>query len=128
MKLKTDSVIELAGQYIISPYTVIKQVEKYAAAARKPKIDMGARFHGAVANFNKRYKNLSGALFEDTEQDNEGRPSAREYIEKAEREFGTPFFDLLKKYLKEHDKGPGFVQTVLDMPPLDARSIHAELT
>ena len=128
MKLKTDSVIELAGQYIISPYTVIKQVEKYAAAARKPKIDMGTRFHGAVANFNKRYKNLSGALFKDAKQDDEGRPDAHEYIGRVESVFKTPFFDLLKKYLKEHDKGPGFVQTVLDMPPLDARSVHAELT
>ena len=42
--------------------------------------------------------------------------------------FETPFFDLLRKYLKEHVKGPGYVQTVLDMPLLDARSIHAELT
>ena len=81
-----------------------------------------------MTNFNKKYKNLSEALFGNTELDEHGHPNARDYIEKAESAFETPFFDLLRKYLKEHVKGPGYVQTVLDMPLLDARSIHAELT
>ena len=125
---KTDYTLKQAKRHIISPHTIVKRVEEYAKAAGKPEIDMGTRFDGVVTNFNKSYKNLSEALFKDAKRDNEGRLSACEYIDKAESAFKTPFFGLLRQHLKEHDKGPGFVQTVLDMPPLDARSIHAELT
>lgn len=126
---KIAHVIELADQLIISPYTVIGQTNKYAAATGKPEIQLSkSAFPGAVTNFNKRYKNLSEALFGDVELDEFGKPSAREYISKTESAFETPFFELLRKYLKQHNKGPGFVQTVLDMPLLDSRSIYTELT
>lgn len=125
---KIAHVVELANQLVISPYTVIGQVNKYAVHYAMPEIQLGNGFHGAVTNFNKRYKNLSAALFGDVELDGHGKPSARDYIAKAENAFETPFFEILSKYLKQQNKGPGFVQTVLDMPALDARSIHAELT
>ena len=126
---KIAKVIDLAEQSIISPYTVLGQVNKYAASAGQPQIQLGkSAFPKAVTNFNKQYNNLSEALFGDSELDQHGKPSAREYISKAEREFETPFFDLLRQYLKQHNKGPGFVQTVLDMPLIDARSIYTELT
>jgi len=126
---KIAHVIGLADQLTISPWTVIGQVNKYAESTGQPQIQLSkSAFPGAVTNFNKKYKNLSEALFGNTELDEHGHPSARDYIEKVEGAFETPFFDLLRKYLKEHDKGPGYVQTVLDMPLLDARSIHAELT
>ncbi|HAW3738722.1 TPA: helix-turn-helix domain-containing protein [Klebsiella pneumoniae] len=125
---KIAHVIGLADQLTISPWTVIGQVNKYAESAGQPQIQLSkSAFPAAVTNFNKKYKNLSEALFGNTELDEHSHPSARDYIEKAEGAFETPFFDLLRKYLKEHDKGPGYVQTVLDMPLLDARSIHAEL-
>jgi len=126
---KITHVIGLADQLTISPWTVIGQVNKYAESTGQPQIQLRkSAFPGAVTNFNKKYKNLSEALFGNTGLDEHGYPSARDYIEKAEGAFETPFFDLLRKYLKEHDKGSGYVQTVLDMPLLDARSIHAELT
>jgi transcriptional regulator with XRE-family HTH domain/Zn-dependent peptidase ImmA (M78 family) len=125
---KIAHVVDLADQLMISPYTVIGQVNKYAESEDKPEIKLSKAFHGAVTNFNKRYKNLSEALFGDTELDDHGKLSARQYIATAETEFETPFFLLLRQYLKQHTKGPGFVQTVLDMPLLDSRSIHAELT
>ncbi len=126
---KITHVIGLADKLTISPWTVIGQVNKYAEFTEQPEIKLSQpAFPGAVTNFNKQYKNLSEALYGDTELNEYGQPSARDYIEKAETAFETPFFDLLRQYLKEHDKGPGYVQTVLDMPLLDARSIHAELT
>jgi transcriptional regulator with XRE-family HTH domain len=124
-----EHVIALADQLMISPWTVIKQVNKYAEATGRAEILLSnPAFPIAVASLNKTYKNLSEALFGDSELDEHGTPSAREYIEKAKGVFETSFFELLQKYLKEHNKGPGFVQTVLDVPLLDARSIHAELT
>lgn len=126
---KITHVIGLADQLTISPWTVIGQVNKYAESTGQPQIQLSKSvFPGAVTNFNKKYKNLSEALFGNAELDELGHPSARDYIDKTEGAFETPFFDLLRKYLKEYDKGSGFVQTVLDMPLLDARSIHAELT
>ncbi len=118
----------MAEEHVISPVTILEQVNKYADSAKLPAIKMGESFYGAVTKFNKQFPNLSEALFGESELDEHCHPSARDYIEKVEAAFESPFFDMLQKYLKEHDKGPGYVQTVLDMPLLDARSIHAELT
>ncbi|MDD2723431.1 MAG: helix-turn-helix transcriptional regulator [Methylovulum sp.] len=125
---KIAHVVALADAQTISPYTVIGQINNYAAHALQPEIRLSNAFHGAVTNFNKKYLNLSDALFGDIELDDDGKPCARDYISKVEHAFETPFFDLLRHYLKQHNKGPGFVQTVLDMPLLDARSIHTELS
>lgn len=84
---------------------------------------MSKPFYGAVANFNKKYPNLSNALFGDISE-----LEARDFIVKAGQLFQTPFFDMLREYLKQNNKGSGFVQAVMDMPLLDARSIHEELT
>ena len=104
------------------------RVNKYAATKGKPEIKLSDSFPGAVTNFNKKYKNLSEALFGASGLDEHQKPTARDYISKAEDAFETPFFELLRKYLSQYNKSPSFVQTVLDMPLLDARSIHAELT
>ncbi|MCY1298921.1 hypothetical protein D9M70_484300 [compost metagenome] len=125
---KIAHIVELADNLIISPYTVINQVNKYAKAAKKPDIQLPNSFHGAVTNFNKGYKNLSEALFGSMELDEQGKPSAHDYIKSVESDFETPFFDILRRFLKQSNSGAGFVQTVLDIPLLDARSIHAELT
>ncbi len=126
---KINHVIDLADQLTISPWTVIGQVNKYAESTGQDQIKLSqSAFPGAVTNFNKKYKNISEALFGEAEVDEHGKPSARDFIKKVESAFETQFFEMLRKYLKEYDKGPGYVQTVLDMPPLDARSMYAELT
>jgi transcriptional regulator with XRE-family HTH domain len=125
---KINHVIELADHMTISPYTVLNQANKYAVSEEISEIELGNGIHGATTNFNKRFPNLSDALFGDSELDESDKPSARDYITKAEDDFETPFFEMLKKYIQEHNKGAGFVQTVLNIPLLDSRSIHAELT
>lgn len=122
-------VIDLADEFTISPYTVLGQVNKYAEYAGLPIIELSKRsFPGAVTNFNKKYLNMSEALLNRTGVDEQGKPKAKAYVDLVNEGFETPIFELLKAYIKEHNKGPGFVQTVLDMPLLDARSIHTELT
>lgn len=125
---KIAHVIDLAYEQVISPYTVIGQINKYAKHAKKAEINLNDGFNGAVTNFNKKFKDVSESIFSNSEQDEDGRPNAREYIHKVEYVFKTRFFELLRRYLKQNNKGPGFVQTVLDLAPLDARSIHKELT
>jgi transcriptional regulator with XRE-family HTH domain len=120
---KINKVIEIANQQTISPYTVIGQANKYASHAGLPEVKLKNAFFGAVTNFNKKFDNLSEALLGDTKE-----LDAKDFIKKTESSFETPFFDLLRKYLKENNKGAGFVHAITDMPLLDARSIHSELT
>lgn len=121
-------IIDLANDQTISPYTVLKQVNHFAVAHGKPLLELDGSFHGAVTNFNRKYLNLSDALFRRDASDVNWRPSTRQYIEETTNAFETPIFDVLRKYLSQQNKGPGFIQTVLDVPLLDARSIYAELT
>jgi len=120
---KIVKVLEIADEQVISPYTVVNQANKYAESRSLAHIDMGKYFGGAVTNFNKRYHNCSAALLGDIPELN-----AHDFIAETEQAFETPFFEILRKYLKEQDKGPGFLQTITDMTLLDARSIHSELT
>ncbi len=125
---RIKAVLNLAKQHIISPFTVFQRINQYALAVGKAEIQLGDSFPGAVTNFNKGYKNLSAALFQDGSLDVRGRPQTSEFVTRLEQVFDTPFFSLLRDYLRQHEKGPGFIEVVMDMPPLDARSLHAELT
>ena len=125
---KVNHIFDIAKNQIISPYTVLVQTNKYAEHAGKPSIELGQAFNGAITNFNKGYHNVSETLLASIKRDGNEKPSAKDYITIVEHVFDTPFFDLLRRYLKQHDKGSGFIQTVLDMPLLDARSLLAELT
>ena len=120
---KIAETIRLAKAQLISPITVINQANQFAKFSKLPEIDLGRPFYGAVTNFNKKYPNLSNALFGDISE-----LDARDFIAKAGQLFQTSVFDLLREYLKQNNKGSGFVQAIMDMPLLDARSIHAELT
>jgi transcriptional regulator with XRE-family HTH domain len=120
---KINKVLDIADNQCISPYTVLRQVNKFAKYAQLTELVLSNSFHGTVTNFNKKFNNLSTALLGDISE-----LDAREFINEAEKAFETPFFELLRKYLKENNKGAGFVHAVTDMPLLDARSIHSELT
>ncbi len=121
-------IIALADDQTISPYTIFGQVNHFASAHGKPRLELDSSFHGAVTNFNKKHPNLSDALLGRDASDVNWRPGTRQYIEETANAFETPIFDVLRKYLSQQNKGSGFIQTVLDVPLLDARSIHAELT
>ena len=115
--------MELAKVELVSPDTIQRQVNNYASQAGLAEIDFGKQLYAWITNFNKGYKNLTEALLGDP-----STLSTRDYIRKTEEVFETPFFDLLRQYLKQYKKGPGIVQTVMDISLLDARSIHTELT
>ena len=57
-----------------------------------------------------------------------GEIHPKNYLLASAEAFDTPFFDILKKYLHTSKKGFGYVQSVMDIPLLDAQSIYAELT
>jgi len=59
---------------------------------------------------------LSSALLGDVSELN-----ARDYIKKTEDGFESPFFETLRHYLKQTNKGTGIVQSVIDISLLDAK-------
>lgn len=113
----------LAERLVVSPLTVYYQINKYAAHSEEPKIDleMNRAIFQATSNFNKQFQQVSEGLF------GTKSPSPSRYIASAKEQFGSPFFEILKKYLIEHHKSAGFIQSLLNIPLLDAQNVYKEL-
>ena len=112
-----------ADCYSISLISVFYEINKYAEHNKLPlvEIEQGSLF-GANTNFNKRYRTIAQTIFEDE------LPTSKNYMQACSELFDTPIYDVLKTYLLENNKTAGFVQSILDVPLLDAKGIHAELT
>ena len=116
-----EKLAELANDSIISPYTVLKETNKHASQMGMASLPENGDFFKGLTRFNQRYQNVSSIILKDAE------PTPQHYIECSAAELETPFFDVLQRYLRDSDQGPGFVQTVMDLPLLDAKGIYAEL-
>ena len=121
-KTQLKIIMELAEQETISPYTVYKELNNYAAQINAKSIELGQEIFSWTSKFNSRHPKVSHELFR-TEQ-----PDAKTYISVSEEVFATPFFKALSQYLQSKHQGPGYVQAVMDMPLLDAKGIYEELT
>lgn len=120
---KKAKVFELAATEMISPYTILMEINKYAKEQNAtPLLAADSEFFKELTRFNKQYKNVSSIILE-TDQ-----AAPEVFMAKTAEALASPFFDILGKYLKEASQGPGYVQTVMDLPLLDAKGIHAELT
>lgn len=119
---KVSIIQRLAKNHAISPITVYLSINTYADNYGKKKLNLDKSLYPATTRLNKKNQTVSEML-------NKGKEySAAGYISISEKEFKTPFFNILKKYLSEKEKSFGFVQTVLSTTLLDAKEIHAELT
>lgn len=114
---------ETAERLVVSPLTVYYEINKYADQYGLVKLDLatGNEIHKATSNFNKSFKPVSEALFGTKE------PSASRYISCAQDAFNSPFFDVLRKYLLSNRKSATFVQSILNIPILDAQNVYEEL-
>lgn len=122
-RLQINEINKIAFQHVIAPYSVYCQVNAYAEHAGLKTLDLVPAIHKAATSINKELQLTSKIVFE--KADAEPEPSI--YIEKINEIFSTPFFDILSQYLKDSGKGPGFIQTIMDVSTLDARGIHSEL-
>ncbi len=114
-------IISLADSFKISPITVYKAINEYAADSGLVELNLEPDIYAATTNFNKKYPNVSEILFE-------GKLcSASDYIKKTKELFGSPFFEALRVYFSENEKSGGFIQSILDCSILDAKEIHVEL-
>ena len=111
----------IAQELTISPITVHERLRCYAESKGLPVIDLGNAIYGAARNVNSEYRTVSEALF------GEGAPEPAEYMRVSREHFESPFFDALAAYFGEHPRSAGYVQSVLDLPLLDAKAIHSEL-
>ena len=119
---KINQIIDYADKYTISPITVFKAINDYASEYGLKKTELGKGFYGATTEFNKKFYRVSEKL-------NDSKIySASDYIRISNESFATPFFDMLKNFLSENDKSPGFIQTLLKTSFIDAKEIYAELT
>ncbi len=114
---------EIAERLVVSPLTVYYEINKYAIHHGKLKIDLEANreIHKATSNFNKQFKPVSECIF------GTHTPSPSRYIASAKEEFESPFFDILKKYVIKHHKSASFVQSLLNIPLLDAQNVYEGL-
>jgi transcriptional regulator with XRE-family HTH domain len=114
-------IIELSNERVISPVTVYEAINSFSRETGCPEIDLSPDIYAATANLNKTYLNVAETLLDE-------RPaSVGEYIEMAKENFKSPFFDILRLYLSENEKSPGFIQSLMDISILDAKEIHTAL-
>jgi len=113
----------LAEKLVVSPLTVYYQINKYAASCEKPRIDLEANraIFQATSNFNKQFKPVNECVF------NTKTPAPSRYVACAKELFGSSFFDVLKTFLTDHHKSAGFIQSLLNVPLLDAQNVYKEL-
>jgi len=116
---QVNRIKDIAEQLVISPVTVFMEINKFAAWSNQPALTFD--IHGAVANFNKSFKPVSDLLFGTKE------PSASRYIACAKEDFNSPFFKILSKYIKTQHKSASFVQSLLNIPFIDAQNVYEEL-
>jgi Zn-dependent peptidase ImmA (M78 family) len=113
----------VAESLVVSPLTVYCEINKYAAQNGKPMIDLesGNEIHKATSNFNKQFFPVSESLFGTKES------FPARYIASAKEQFGSPFFDILRKYIAQHHKSASFIQSILNIPLLDAQNVYEAL-
>jgi transcriptional regulator with XRE-family HTH domain len=113
----------IAEKLCVSPLTVYLEINEYADQNHLPKIDLekNQEIYKANTNFNKKFKTVSECLFDVKV------PAPNQYIQSAVDHFRSPFFNALKRYLKENQKSASFVQSALRMSLLDARNIYEAL-
>jgi transcriptional regulator with XRE-family HTH domain len=113
----------IAERLVVSPLTVYYEVNKYALTSGNPALDLesGKEIHKATSTFNKQFNSVSECLF------GTKTPSPSRYIASARDHFDSPFFELLKKQLVAHHKSASFIQSILNIPLLDAQNVYKEL-
>lgn len=116
-----DTIFNEARRLEISPYTILSQYNKFAEYHVREKIEMGNDFHARRSNFEKKYPLVSSRYF------GTGKPDAKFYISICESEFRTPFFEAVRKYLKNHEASASLISSLLDISVTDSIEIFRVL-
>lgn len=120
---KIKAITDVAKTSVISPYTVYRQMNAYAKRHQQAEVTLEPEIHGHITLLNKQHPLVSTLLTGKTQEAN-----TKSYLKACKENFDTPFFDMLSLFLKEHQKGFGYIQNVMDIPLLDAQSLYSELS
>lgn len=112
---------ELAETSVVSPVTIYHAINEFAKSQGETPIDLAPDIYKSMNAVRTDYPTVSQVLFKSD------APEPARYLHLAETLFESPFFDALRKYLRDEDKGSGYLQSILDIPILDAQALVREL-
>ncbi len=119
---KINALISTAYDLIISPITILKEINKYAKFHNLKVIDLEENtFYAATTKFTKNYSLMSEFLL------GKENPNVEKYIKIAEDKFNTPFFNLLREYDTKYGISTNYIKNVLSIPTIDIKEIYAYL-
>lgn len=113
----------VAERLVVSSFTVYSEINKYAGHHRLPAIDLerNKEIHKATSNFNKQYKLVSEYIFETK------NPTPAQYLASAKKQFDSSIFEALRDYVVKNHKSASFIQSILNIPLIDAQNVYEEL-
>jgi len=114
-----NKIKEYAFQYMVSPVTIYKQINNVAQHSGKK--DLGVIIYPAASNFAKNFNTVSETLF------GCDKPTASNYIGISSQVFRTEFFNAIEAFIRDKQKGPGFIQRTLNIPVVDSKEIYKVL-
>jgi transcriptional regulator with XRE-family HTH domain len=115
MQSQIRVLISWAAQHMISPNSVYKEIEKFAAFHQEPFTKIPANtLHAAIANMHKNHEMVSARLFDNKQ------PSADHFMRVVQDEFRTQAYSALSRYVREKKPSAGTVATILGINRMDA--------
>jgi len=119
---KVREIMEIAKDYVISPFSVYKEMEKLVAARKLEFCPVDEKLlHAEISAFNKRFKTISQILFDGC------IPSADHFMRVGNEKFNTPVFKVLGDYVRETQVSDSTISRMLDIPLVDAREMRKAL-
>ena len=109
-----------AAEHGISLFSVFSEINRFAQASSLPLLKHEAREVHAIRNA-QRGRLVSELLFAPLP------PEPSVYVAAAEKQFKSPFFQALRRMVKEQQTGAGYIQQVMDISMKDAAALHQEL-
>ncbi len=121
-KGRVGVLLDAAKDYVISPFSIYKELEKLAGANRAAfeAIDQSL-LHAEIASFNARFETISQILFDGS------KPLADHYMRKSMETFATPVFKALGECHQRVPLSESVISRMLDIPLVDAKEIKSAL-
>ena len=112
---------QFAADFRVSLNTVYWQCKRLAEAKDTTPLAVDStRLHQQRRLLDRKVGKIRQHFFVDS-------PPAKNYVEVSEREFKTPFFEALRRYLGESSESPTYIRRVLHCSMKDAFALHEVL-
>ena len=110
--------VDAGDDCVISPFSVYKEIEKYAGSKGLEFTSVPEGFlHAEIANLHKACPTISETLWDGE------HPSADRYMRVVDENFDTPVFKALGEFVRSHDPSESVISQMLDIPLIDAGEI-----